>query len=101
MERNSARIQSFFGSVYWQTRRFVSTLVFGPHHSMRKYTFLVLIGFGLASVLIDLDHFIIAQTRMVRPAHLPILGVVWIVSISYYAYLNRWVYHTRVTRKKE
>ena len=97
MESNQGRIQSFFKAVYRRTRSVVSAVVFGAHHSMREYAFLILCGYGLAGSLIDLDHFFIAQTNMVRPAHLPIFVFVWIVSFGYYAYLNRRVYPSGIT----
>ena len=96
MESNQGRIQLFFRAVYRQARGIVSAVVFGAHHPMRKYSFLILCGYGLAGSLIDLDHFFIAQTNMVRPAHLPVFVVVWIISFSYYTYLNRRVYKSSV-----
>jgi hypothetical protein len=48
--------------------------------------------FGLAGVLIDLDHLIIQQTQMARPLHLPYWFLVGIVSIGYYTHVHRRVH---------
>lgn len=70
--------------------RFVSRqLFFGPCYKMRKYTFLVFCCFGLAGVLIDLDHFIIQETQMLRPLHFPVFVSMWVMCIGYGAYLYR------------
>lgn len=58
--------------------------------SLRKCSLFIFCVFGLFSVLIDLDHLIIQETNMVRAFHLPMLIIIWISSISYYAYTNRW-----------
>jgi len=82
----------FFIQVHGKTAVSLRALFFGPNNKMRKYTLLVLLFFGLAGVLIDLDHFIIQQTQMVRPLHLPYWFGVWIVGICYYAYIHRRVH---------
>ena len=80
---------------------FLEPLFFGPDSSMRKYSLLALLFFGLAGVLIDLDHLIIQQTQMVRPLHLPYWCLVWIVSIGYYAYVHRRVHQCGVKKDLE
>lgn len=97
MDRYSTRIGQFLTAIHRRTRGFVSTLFFGVHYSMRKYSFFVLCSYGLAGSFIDVDHFFIAQTNMVRPAHLPFLVLVWVVSIGYYTYLDRRVYSPGMT----
>jgi hypothetical protein len=91
----------FFRKVHGKTAVFFRVLFFGTNNKMRKYTFLVLLFFGLAGVLIDLDHFIIQQTQMVRPLHLPYWFGVWIVGICYYAYIHRRVHNFRVREVKQ
>ena len=90
----------FFRQVHSKTIVFLRTLFFGPNDKIRKYTFLVLLFFGLAGVLIDLDHFIIKQTQMVRPLHLPYFFGVWIVGICYYAYIHRRIHNFSVKAVK-
>ncbi|MCJ7697336.1 MAG: hypothetical protein MUO73_03290 [Thermoplasmata archaeon] len=63
---------------------------------MRKYSLLVLLFFGLAGVLIDLDHLIIQQPQMVRPFHLPIWVGLCIVAVGYFAYCHRRVHDVGV-----
>ena len=84
--------QSIFTKIYWKTRRSISYLVFGGNNKVRKYTLLILLFYGLAGTLIDLDHFIIAQTKMARPLHLPYFIIVWTICICYYAYIHRRVH---------
>jgi hypothetical protein len=74
-------------------------MVMGPDYQMRKYTLPIILILGLGGILIDLDHFIIAQTQMARPLHLPVFIIVWTVSISYYAYHHRRVHQSGI--KKE
>jgi len=82
----------FLRQVHRKTAVFLRALFFGPDSSMRKYSLLVLLFFGLAGVLIDLDHLIIQQTQMARPLHLQYWFGVWIVSIGYYTYVHRRVH---------
>jgi len=90
MDDNRKQDNGFFKQIHWETtRRFLRNLAFGGDNKMRKYTFLVLCCFGLAGVLIDLDHLLIIETQMVRPLHLPIWVALWVVCICYYAYINR------------
>ena len=101
MDDNRKRNNGFSKQVHWQTtRRFLRNLSFGPCDSMRKYTLFVLLLFGLAGVLIDLDHFIVEETQMVRPLHLPIWITLWVVCICYYAYINR-RFHKLGIKKEE
>lgn len=90
MDVNRKWNNGFSKQVYRETAgRFLRNLAFGPDNQMRKYTFFILLFFGLAGVLIDLDHLIIEETQMVRPLHLPIWIGVWIMCIGYYAYIHR------------
>lgn len=90
-------IQSDNGKIYTRSnthyreilRTLSRQLIFGPDYKMRKYTLLIFLSFGLAGFLIDLDHFIIQQTNMVRPLHLQVFFLIWVISIGYYAYTNR------------
>ena len=84
---------SFFG-------KFINTVVFGIDHPMRKYTLLILLFFGLAGVLIDLDHLIIRQLQMVRPLHLPYFIIVWIFGVCYYTYIYRRLFYSSVKKDK-
>lgn len=88
--------RKFSTAVYRQARRAVSFVVFGGNSTSRKYTLLILLCFGLAGILIDLDHLIIAQTQMARPLHLPYFILIWIICIGYYAYSHRRVHQSRV-----
>jgi len=72
----------------------------GIKNTMRKYSLLVLLFFGLAGVLIDRDHLIIQQTQMARPFHLPIWVGLCIVAVGYYAYYHRRVHDVDVKRNK-
>lgn len=80
-------------------KQFARQLFVGPYYKMRKYTLLVFCGFGLGSVCIDLDHFIIEQTGVLRPLHLPCFIFVWVVCICYYAYFYR-RFHKNSIKKK-
>ena len=82
----------FLKQVHRKTAVFPRAVFFGPDSSLRNYSLLVLLFFGLAGVLIDLDHLIIQQTQMVRPLHLPYWFLVWFVSIGYYTYVHRRVH---------
>ena len=86
----------FLTKVYRTTHQVFRKLVFGPDDKIRKYTLLILLCFGLVSVCIDLDHFIIYQTNMVRPLHLPVLILVWCLCIGYGAYLSRRFHYVSV-----
>lgn len=98
----TTRHHRFFKQVYSQTAaRFFRNVAFGPDHTVRKYTFPILLFFGLAGVLIDLDHLIIQQTQMVRPLHLPYFFVVWIIGICYYAYIHRRVHKFGIKEDKK
>lgn len=89
----------FSTAIYRQARRAVSFVVFGGNSTSRKYTLLILLCFGLAGILIDLDHLIIAQTQMARPFHLPYFILIWIICIGYYAYSHRRVHQSCVEPK--
>jgi hypothetical protein len=91
----------FLRKVHRKTAVFLRAVFFEPDSSMRNYSLLALLFFGLAGVLIDLDHLIIQQTQMVRPLHLPYWCIVWIVSIGYYAYVRRRVYQFGVKKDLE
>jgi hypothetical protein len=93
-------IRTVSSAVYRKARRVVSIVVFGGNSTSRKYALLILLCFGLAGILIDLDHFIIAQTQMARPLHLPYFILIWVICIGYYAYSYRRVHQSRVDSKK-
>ena len=82
----------FFRAIHRKTAVFLRAVLFGPDNPMRKYSLLVLVFFGLAGVLIDLDHLIIIQTQMVRPLHPPIWIGLCVGTVCYYAYLHRRVH---------
>jgi hypothetical protein len=86
----------FLKQVHRKTAVFLRAVFFGPDSPMRKYSLLVLLFFGLAGVLIDLDHLIIQQTQMVRPLHLPIWIGLCVGTVGYYAYLHRRVHQLGV-----
>jgi hypothetical protein len=90
----------FLKQVHRKTSVFLRAVFFGPDSSMRNYSLLVLLSFGLAGVLIDLDHLTITQTQMVRPLHLPYWFLVWIVCIGYYAYVHRRVHQLGVKKDR-
>lgn len=92
MGTNGKVHKRFLRQVHRKTAVFLRALFFGPDSSMRKYSLLVLLFFGLAGVLIDLDHLIIQQTQMARPFHLPYWFLVGIVSIGYYTHVRRLVH---------
>ena len=99
MEHAKRSRRQFFRSVSRETAaRFFRNVAFGRDHTSRKYTLLVLLCFGLAGVLIDLDHFLIEETQMVRPLHLPYWFGIWVVSLGYYAYLHRRVHRVGVEK---
>ena len=75
--------------------RKLATRVYTPS---RGHTLLLILCFGLAGVLIDLDHLIIRQTQMVRPLHLPIWIGLCIGGICYCAYLRRRVHHVGIKK---
>ena len=88
--------QSIFTKIYWKTRRSISYLAFGGNNKVRKYTLLILLFYGLAGTIIDLDHLIIAQTEMARPLHLPYFIIIWTICICYYAYIHRRVHKSSI-----
>jgi len=69
-------------------------MVTGRNNPLRINPLLVLLIFGLAGVLLDLDHFIIQQLQMVRPLHLPYWFISGVFCIGYSAYLYRRVHKT-------
>ena len=91
----------FLRKVHRKTAVFLRAVFFGPDSTMRKYSLLALLFFGLAGVLIDLDHLIIQQTQMARPLHLPYWFLVWIVSIGYYTYAHRRVHKCGLKKNLE
>lgn len=100
VKRDNKRISKQIFSRTSFFRRSFHTLVFGIDHPMRKYTLLILLCFGMAGVLIDLDHLIIKELQMARPLHLPYFVIVWIFGICYYAYIHRRFYNASVKNKK-
>lgn len=91
----------FSRQVHCKTAVFLRTVFFGPDNSMRKYSLLALLFFGLAGVLVDQDHRIIQQTQMIRPLHLSYWCLVGVVSIGYYTYAHRWVHQCGVKKDLE
>lgn len=86
----------FFRAIHRKTAVFFRAVLFGPDNPMRKYSLLALVFFGLAGVLIDLDHLIIFQAQMVRPLHIPIWIGLCVGTVGYYAYLRRRVHQLGV-----
>jgi len=85
--------------VLWRTRIVLHGLLFGTHHKVRKYTLLILLCFGLAGVLIDLDHLVSPIFKSSRPLHIPYLIAVWIVCIGYCAHVYRRIHKTSIGNK--
>ena len=98
MARSNHVSSRFFKRVPQKTvTGFLRRLAVGPYHTFGKYTFYALLCFGLAGVLIDLDHLIIREMQMVRPFHLPYWTLVGVVCLGYHTYLRRRVHHRDVT----
>ena len=81
-------------------RAWWSAFVFGKNHKVRVHPLPVLLVYGLAGVLIDLDHLIIQQTQRLRPLHLEYWFIMGVVCICYNAYIYRRVHKTRMIEKK-
>ena len=73
---------------------FWHALVLGGGYQGGKYSLLVLLGFGLAGVLIDLDHYVKDAMQMARPLHLQVFVSVWVCVFVVYAYYHRWFHNT-------
>ena len=67
-------------------------LVVGTDNPLRVNPLFVLLVFGLAGILLDLDHLVIQQLQMVRPFHLPYWFGSWIVCVSVCTYYYRRVH---------
>ena len=88
--RSNNKILSRF---HGRTNALLSGLVFGTHNSMRVYPFLIFCVFGLAGVLVDLDHFVSPALKVSRPLHLPYLIIVGCICIGYHTYVHRWFHN--------
>lgn len=73
--------------------------VFGENHTVRVHPLPVLLVYGLAGILIDLDHLIIKEVQRIRPLHLEYWFIVGVVCIGYHTYVYRRVHQARM--KKE
>ena len=82
------------GKTFW--RRFWDAMVLGENHKVRMHPLPLLLVFGLAGILIDLDHFVIQQVQRVRPFHLEYFFCFWIVGICYYAYCHRCIHKSGI-----
>lgn len=91
-------IKDIFKPIYRnaEIRSFWNTFFFGIYYTSRINPLPILFIFGLVGILIDLDHFIIKQTQMVRPLHLPIWIGIGIVCICYFTYINRRIHNNRM-----
>ena len=67
-------------------------LVVGTDNPLRVNPLFVLLVFGLAGILLDLDHLVIQQLQMVRPFHLPYWFGSWIVCVGVCTYYYRRVH---------
>ena len=101
MGDNNQFHQRFSQQIHKQTTsgllRKLATKLYTP---MRGHTLFLILCFGFAGILIDLDHPINEQTQMARPLHLPYWTLVWVAGIGYYASLRRRVHKLGVTEKK-
>ena len=93
-----ADYKRFLDAVHRKTRWALGTIFMGPDYKERKHTLLFLISIGMASCLLDMDHFAINATQMVRPLHLPVLFGLLCIVFCYYSYLNRRVHNTRMRK---
>ena len=71
-------------------------LVVGAYNPLRVNPLFVLLVFGLAGVLLDLDHFTIQQFQMVRPFHLPYWFGSWIICVGVCTYYYRRVHKVSI-----
>ena len=76
------------------------TIVYGIPGSMRKYTLLVILLFGLAGILVDLDHFLVVQIQLSRPLHIPYFIGFWIVGICYFTHVYRCLHKSSMKEVK-
>lgn len=67
-------------------------ILIGTYNPMRINTLLILFIFGVGGVLVDLDHFIVTETQMYRPLHLPYWITIGVICICYCAYAYRRIY---------
>jgi hypothetical protein len=72
---------------FW--KRLWNVLILGKNNKVRIHPLPLFLLFGLAGILIDLDHLIIEQIQRVRPLHLEYFIGVWVIGICYYAYYYR------------
>jgi len=86
-ECNTVVCKQVLGETFW--KRFWKAFVFGTNNKVRIYPLPLLLFFGLAGVLIDLDHLVIEQVQRIRPFHLEYFIGIWVVGICYYAYCHR------------
>ena len=71
-------------------------LVVGTDNPLRVNPLFVLLVFGLAGILLDLDHLVIQQLQMVRPFHLPYWFGSWIFCVGVCTYYYRRVHNISI-----
>jgi len=72
--------------------RWWNTFYFGVHNKVRINPLPILFVYGMAGVLIDLDHLVIQQIQRVRPFHVEYLIAMGIICFCYNTYAYRCVH---------
>ena len=68
---------------------FLKAVVFGYDNQVRKYALPIIVCFGLAGILIDLDHYLINTMQRIRPLHLEYFICMWLIGICFITYADR------------